>query len=87
MIELLVVITITALIATVSLANYRHGEKSRRVAFASDGLIGVFKNAQTYALSGKATNNSNPLCRVAARYYVSLNYSDTYSLKAINNCG
>jgi len=87
MIELIVVIAITIVILTISLANYRQGEKSRRVALAMDGLVGVLKTAQNYSLAGKLTNNPDPLCRTPQKYFVSIPYMGKYSLKAINKCG
>jgi prepilin-type N-terminal cleavage/methylation domain-containing protein len=80
LIELLVVIFITVLIATISIANFRQGERSRQAALASDSVINTLRQAQAYALSGKSTTNADPTCRVPQYYYVAFTYSNTLGL-------
>jgi prepilin-type N-terminal cleavage/methylation domain-containing protein len=84
--ELIVVIFITALIATLGLANYRQGEKSRRMAIAADGAIKVLSLAQTYSLAGKQISQS-PCSDKSPKYYeVRFDYSIQYSLYGGDNC-
>lgn len=86
LIEMLVVMAVTTMIAMVSIANFREGEKRKRVALAADGIVSVLNVAQAYAQSGKSTTNSDSACRVAENFYVTFSYTNTYSLYAENNC-
>jgi len=86
LIELLTVMLITAMIATMTLANYRHGEKSRRVAIASDGIVSALTQAQNYVLAGKSTTNADVNCRVPKSYFITFTYNPVYSIRALNNC-
>jgi prepilin-type N-terminal cleavage/methylation domain-containing protein len=87
LIEMLVVVAVTAILAMVSVANFRAAEKRKRVALGVDSIIAAISLAQTYSQSGKATTNSDPSCRVAQYYYVRFTYTNSYTVHALNNCG
>lgn len=53
LIELLVAVVIITLLTTVSLASYRNGEKQRRIAIATDGIVSMVSATQNSILSGK----------------------------------
>lgn len=86
LIELVIVTAMIAMIATVSIANFRKGEKSRGVNVAIDGFTGALTSAQNLSLTGRGTNNANAACRDAQYYFVAFDYSTTYRLQALNNC-
>ncbi len=85
LVELIIVIAITALISTISIANFRKGEKQKQVVLGADVVINAIRNAQNYAQAGKATTNSNAACRTPQYYFVTLNYSSQITLSALNN--
>lgn len=87
LIELLVVTFIMVTLSTISVANFRQGEKRKRATIASETVINVLRTAQNYALSGKQTNNADPNCRTPQYYFVRVNYSGGLNLRAVNNCG
>ncbi len=87
LIEMLVVMVMVAMIATISIADFRKGEKSRAVNIAADGIVGALTSAQNLALSGRDTNNPGANCNTAQYYSIIFDYSNTYRLLALNNCG
>jgi prepilin-type N-terminal cleavage/methylation domain-containing protein len=87
LVELLVVIFIMVTISSISVANFRQGEKRKRAVIAADTIVAALRTGQNYALSGKQTNNSDPACRTAQYYYVRVNYIGGVTLRAVNNCG
>jgi type II secretory pathway pseudopilin PulG len=52
-VELLVIIFIMGLLIAATLANYRVGEKRRKVGITVDGIIGTLTSAQNTILTGK----------------------------------
>ncbi|MBX4187291.1 MAG: prepilin-type N-terminal cleavage/methylation domain-containing protein [Candidatus Doudnabacteria bacterium] len=86
LIELLVVVSITSILALVSVSNFREGEKRKRVTLAIDGIVNSINLAQNYTLSGKTTNNVRSDCRVPKYFYVQYNYTKNYYLYAVDNC-
>jgi prepilin-type N-terminal cleavage/methylation domain-containing protein len=96
LIELLVVMAMTALIALVMLANFRNGDKSKRVGLAADGIVNLARLGQNYAISGKQiAGNLNPVSGTrcpsddtAAYYEMDLDQSKTtINLYAVDKCG
>jgi prepilin-type N-terminal cleavage/methylation domain-containing protein len=87
LIELMVVTVLIVMMTTLVLANYRQGEKSRKVGLTVDAIVSALTAAQNNALTGKATSNSTGACRVPQSYYVTFNYTTQYSMYALNNCG
>jgi prepilin-type N-terminal cleavage/methylation domain-containing protein len=96
LIELVIVMAMTALIATVMLANFRNGDKSKRVGLAADGIVNVARLAQNYAISGKqiagnltaASGTRCPTDYTAAYYEVDLDQSSgNVNLYAVDKCG
>jgi prepilin-type N-terminal cleavage/methylation domain-containing protein len=53
LVEIMIVIVITATIATMMLTNFRNVEKSKRVQLTADGVTNVVRLAQNYTLGGK----------------------------------
>ncbi len=87
LIEMLVVIAMIGIISTISVANYRKGEKSRRAGIAQDSVLTALTTAQGLALSGKKTNNANASCRIPKLYFVDFVLNqNTATIKVLNNC-
>jgi len=61
LVELMVVIAITAMVATMVFSNMRSGGRSGDVNASAEKLAGVLKQAQMMALCGKLINDSRPL--------------------------
>ena len=61
LIELIVVVAITAMVTTMVFANMRSGGRSGDVNASVEKLAGVIKQAQMMALSGKLIDGSRPL--------------------------
>ena len=59
LIEMLVVIFIIATISTISIANFRAGERQKRSVIASDVVTLALRNAQNYTLTSKQIANSS----------------------------
>ncbi|HEX9503793.1 MAG TPA: prepilin-type N-terminal cleavage/methylation domain-containing protein [Patescibacteria group bacterium] len=87
LIELLVVTAITAIIAAVSISNFRAAENRKRVVLAIDGIVSSLSLAQSYTLAGKNTNNAQATCRSPQYYYITFTYTNTYTMYALDNCG
>jgi len=87
LIELVVVTAMIAIIAGISVANFRAGEKQKRAQIAVDTVISSIRVAQGFTLNGKNTNNINAGCRVSQYYYLVFGYGTAYSILANNNCG
>ncbi len=85
LIEMLVVIFIVAMIGTASIVNFRQGEKQKQVVIAFDTVSNALRVAQNYSLSGRGTNNANPACRTPQYYYVTITYTTTVTISALNN--
>jgi len=58
LIEFAIVSLIMGMLTTVMLANFRTGEKSKRVQLAADALVNTSRLAQSYSLSGKQIPNT-----------------------------
>src|ERR1041385_1219143 len=86
LIEILVVLVMMGLLMTLVFANFRSGENAKKVSLAADTAIQALTSAQTYALSGKNTNNANTNCRVPKYYYVTFTAPNLISLLARNTC-
>ena len=87
LIEISIVSVIVILITSVSLANYKAGERGRRVAIGADGISTALNLGVSYALTGKETNNVQANCRTPQYYYLVFGYTNSYTLNAVNNCG
>lgn len=86
LVELMVVAFIMVILSTISVANFRQGEKRKRTAIAADMVVNAIRTAQNFTLTGKNTNNANPACRVPEYYLVTFNYTNTFSVAGYNNC-
>ncbi len=53
LLELIITIFMLAMISTLLLANFRKGERVKRVAITVDGIVNLLRLAQNYALAGK----------------------------------
>jgi DNA-binding beta-propeller fold protein YncE/Tfp pilus assembly protein PilE len=88
LIELIIIIFIVGAISSITISNYRNGEKSRRVAIATDTVINVARTSQNYTLTGRDTTNADSDCRSPKYYFMEFSYTSTdVSLYAHNNCG
>jgi type II secretory pathway pseudopilin PulG len=86
LIEVGIVVFMTALITTITIAGFRNGQKQKLAGLASDTVINAIRNAQNFSLTGKNTNNSNATCRVPQYYFITFSYSSDPVLSAFNNC-
>ncbi|OGE87570.1 MAG: hypothetical protein A3J07_05020 [Candidatus Doudnabacteria bacterium RIFCSPLOWO2_02_FULL_49_13] len=87
-IELLVVMFIVAMIATISIANFRKGQKQKELAQAADTVISGIRNAQNFTLTSKQIAAS--ACgqgKAAQSYIVIFTASQTIELYGIDKCG
>jgi prepilin-type N-terminal cleavage/methylation domain-containing protein len=87
LIEMLVVTAVSAILAMVSISNFRAAERQKSVNLAVDGITNALNLAQTYTLSGKSTTNSSASCRKPEYYYVQISYTNSYTIYARNTCG
>ncbi|MEJ0021796.1 MAG: type II secretion system protein [Candidatus Doudnabacteria bacterium] len=85
LIELMVVLFITTMIAGISVANFRAAEKQKQAVIAGDTVVNAIRNAQNFTLTGKNTNNTDATCRVPQYYYITFNYSGAIVLSAVHN--
>ena len=86
LIELIVVIFILGIISSIIIANFRNGEKSKRVTIGADTIVDALRTAQEDALTGKNTSNSNANCKIPLYYFIDFSYSNSFTLSAYNNC-
>ena len=88
-IELVVAMGITLILATVILANFRTGERSRRVQFAADQIVQDFRSIQNSVQTG-AVQLNNPACpkgKIPDNLYVTIQANSTgYDIKATDKC-
>jgi prepilin-type N-terminal cleavage/methylation domain-containing protein len=88
LVELLVVISIMALLSAVSLPNFRQKQKSRSVALGAEFVMSTIKNVQNYALTEKTING--PACSKGSspKYYIAMFTQDrqikTYAVDKCN---
>lgn len=99
LIELIIVTFVVAIVAAALIANFRSGEKQKRVNLSRDTIITALRTAQNYSLSGKqipppgqatevrgssrCANNS-----AAVSYWVEFPSSGTtFSIMAEDTCG
>src|SRR3989338_2736136 len=81
LIELLVVIFITTIISTISIANFRAGEKQKRTKIASDTITNALRNAQNLTLTSKQIANTPcGLGKAPQAYLLTLASSSTPAL-------
>ena len=90
-IELLVAISIMAILSTVSIANFRRGEQSRGVGVAFDTINNAVRNAQNFALTSRVIANSS--CKILGvddhapkSYLVVFPVNQTITLYGIDKC-
>ncbi len=86
LLELLIVITITVVISSISIANFRQGERRRRIAIASDSIISALRSAQNLTLTGKEIPQSTCGSKTAKYYEVRFTYSTAFTIYAEDNC-
>ena len=87
LIELAVVVFITVLITTISVAEYREAEQRKKVVIARDMITQSLRSAQLFAITGRQTNNAVPTCRTPEYYSIRFQHVPTFSIAARNNCG
>ena len=90
LIELIVIIFIIGVISSVSIANFRKGERQKKTALAADILINAIRSAQNYTLAGRSISRQtdpqpNVACRTPQYYSVTVNYAGSIVLQALNN--
>lgn len=90
LIELVVIVFIIAVISSISIADFRKGEKRKQTALAADIVINAIRSAQNYTLSGRNIHRQidpqpNSSCLVPQYYSVTISYSGQILLQALNN--
>lgn len=87
LIEMLVVVFIMALLSSISIANFRNGERHKRVAIAVDTVTNAIRSAQNYTLSGKEISDpSNPTCRRPIAYFTRITDAGVITLYGVTSC-
>ena len=87
LVEMLIVIVITGIIATVSIANYRQGERQKKVAIAADTVVNSIRNAQNFALTSRQILGST--CaqgKAPASYLIYFSVTSQMELYGIDKC-
>ena len=87
LVELVVVIFIMAILGATMIANFRAGERSKRVQIAFDTAVNAVRNAQNFTLAGKAVSNSS--CtqgKSPLGYEVFFSSGTSISLYGIDKC-
>jgi prepilin-type N-terminal cleavage/methylation domain-containing protein len=89
LIELVVVMVIMGILASVMLANFRNGEKSKKVALATDTILDFIRTAQQKSLSGLSIPASNCIQGKQAKSYIVVFVAggDTINLVGMDKCG
>lgn len=87
LIELIITIAILTILATVSVSNFREGERSRRVALASDAAINAVRNAQNMTLTAKQIASSTCANKGPKSYIANIEYSAQIVIYGEDNCG
>lgn len=80
LIELIVAIFITVTISTITLVNFRKGEKQRAVNLAVDTIINGIRNAQNYTLTAKSIQASTCVDGKAPKYYL-MEFNNNHQMK------
>jgi hypothetical protein len=77
---------ITAIITGINIANFRAGEKSKRVQLASDTVINAARTAQNSTLTGKAISSSCANHK-AVSYILRVSNPTTWVVWGEDSCG
>jgi prepilin-type N-terminal cleavage/methylation domain-containing protein len=90
-IELIVAIVVLVVLTSLSLANFRNGEKQKQVGFAADTVVNAVRNAQNFALTSRQISKSN--CTIGsltdkapASYLVVFSVGTPVTLYGIDKC-
>jgi len=87
LVELLVVIFISVTISSISIANFRSGERQKRVVIAAETIVNAIRNAQNYTLSGKEISDpANPTCRKPISYFTRVTTTGVVTLYGVTSC-
>lgn len=73
-------------IASVSIANYRNGEKQQRVNLAVDSLINGIRNAQNNAFTSRQIVTSTCANKAAKYFRIDFSSSAEFIIYAEDNC-
>ena len=87
LIEMLVVMFIITTISTISITNFRKGQKQKELAIAADGVINAIRNAQNFTLASRQIQNST--CnqgKVPVAYIIEFSQSQAMNLYGIDKC-
>lgn len=98
LIELVIVIFITGMVAGALVMNFRQGEKHRRVHLMRDSVISALRTAQNYTLAGRqippegqSTHVRGPArClndNAALSYWVEFTTANTFDIMSEDRCG
>jgi prepilin-type N-terminal cleavage/methylation domain-containing protein len=90
LLELLVALSITAILTTVVLANFNQGNKSRSVLLATDVVLSALRTAQNDSLNPQNLSSGTCPDKVPASYDVlfdNTSSAKTYYLLAYDKCG
>ncbi len=90
LLELLITIAVIGLIATLMLANFKQGEKVKRVQLTIDGVVNLIRLGQNYTLAGKQIQRTSGCSgdnTIADYRIVVTNASSVINLYADDKCG
>jgi prepilin-type N-terminal cleavage/methylation domain-containing protein len=88
LIEVIVAVSILIILMTVSLANFRSGEKNRRLGLSAEGIVSAIRLAQNYSLAGKQVYISGCANTAPLSYRVEFSSSSSsYQIYGENSCG
>jgi type II secretory pathway pseudopilin PulG len=91
LLELTISIFIMVLVSTISIANFRRGERSRATAAAFDTVVNAVRNAQNFTLTSRVIANSTCVIGGAAdhapqSYLMVFSSTFTLSLYGVDKC-
>ena len=91
MMELIVIIFMIGLISTVMLANFKKGDRQKKILLAADGLTNITRLAQNYTVAGKQIQRTSGACsgnNTISFYQIDMSSSSSaINLYAIDTCG
>lgn len=84
-VEMMIVIAIIGIIASVTIASFQPGRSSTRLKAAQREIVATIKLAQSYALNGKKQGGTTP-CGYGFRFSDSSHYEIFYNPRGGSSC-
>lgn len=95
LIELMVTVFIMSTLASITIVNFRAGERQKRLQLAADGVLNAIRNAQNFTLTSKQVpvGNAIPVCTISGivdkapkSYIIMFGSSNTQALYVVDKC-